>query len=591
MKPKLLAQLMLIHIYGFSQNINLFPDAQSPFIHGVTSGTPKPQSVVLWTRISPEHTSDFNFEWEIASDVNFQNIIDFGSGMANSDRDYTVHVTAQNLQPDTYYFYRFKNGENYSALGRTKTAPAANSKSPVKFAIMSCSSLFSGYFNAYRRIAERQDLNAIVHLGDYIYDFVDPDERVRIPQPEPSNPVTKEDWWERHKLYLLDPDLREARAMHPWVVIWDNHDVLNSANPGAIEAFWDYLPLEKPNLNNNKIIYNKLSFGKLVDLFMIDVLLHRNKDTLASGERSILGFEQRAWLENGLKNSNATWKVIGNQKMVCGWSSAGIPSWIPIPNDGGVFDRGSWDGFMEDRASLFNFFRNENINDIIFISGDAHISIAADLHEEPMSSAYNATTGQGSVGVEFLPSSISRGNLDEMSPIFGTFQALFTGISNSMNPQHLYSEFTSHGWGLLELYPDSAVVEFRYSNILAPTNVETMAKRMMVKKGENHWYRPGVSNIETLGDGINGLFVGNPYPNPTNSRLNIHIGSAENVKVTIEIFDLNGKLLATPIVKDNLPKNLEKNYSIDITNLAQGTYIITVETCKKNKVTKRFVKN
>ncbi|MCH2046797.1 MAG: alkaline phosphatase D family protein, partial [Saprospiraceae bacterium] len=386
--------------------INMYADnTHAPFLHGVASGDPMSDRVIIWTRISPDSNETKKVYWEMAIDSLFINVVRMDSLDCDSTTDWTAKIDVTQLSPYSTYYYRFWDEyNNYSAKGRTRTA--SNSViDHIRMCVVSCSSVYSGFFNAYRKIAERPDIDLVVHLGDYIYDFVDADEQVRVPTPYPSVPTNLEEWRDRHEYYLLDPDLRAARQQHPWVVIWDNHDTdkggSTAAYLGGLQAFWEYVPIRQPDPNNIERGYRKLSFGNLIDLFMVDVLLYRDVDTVSGNNLSILGNTQYNWLANELQNSTAKWKIIGNQKMVAGWSLASIPGWIGIGSNG-VLDPKTWDGYDAARDRLLDFIENNSIDNVIILSGDSHVSMVTDLDQNPSnSSSYNENTGAGAVGVEF----------------------------------------------------------------------------------------------------------------------------------------------------------------------------------------------
>ncbi len=411
--------IMIYFLKGNSQTLpaNMYPDANYPFIHGVASGDPTFFSVIIWTRIEPESLTHIPAViYQVSKDERFQNIVKQGMVQTDSSKDWTIKVDVQDLEPYKQYYYRFQDEQNrFSSIGRTRTTPK-DTCSHLRIAIASCSSVFSGFFNAYRRIAEKKDLDLVIHVGDYIYDFVDPDEKIRIPTPFPIDPRTLGEWRNRHKFYLLDPDLREARRVHPWVALWDNHDVDfdESDTLAPYQAFWEYLPIRKPDINDPKKIYRKISYGNLMEMFVIDVLTYRGQDTISGTETSLIGNHQYEWLTSELSNSQAIWKLLPMQKLMCGWSIKGVPSSFGF-GSGDVLDNKNWDGYDADRDRLLNYISQNNIQNIVVLSGDSHVTIFGDLSVDPYNVAvYNPSTGSGSFGVEMLPTSISRGNFYEM---------------------------------------------------------------------------------------------------------------------------------------------------------------------------------
>ncbi len=466
----------------------------APFLHGVASGEPRENSVTLWTRITPDpgRTSP-RVAWEVASEPRFADIVAHGARQVGMDSDFTLSVNVGGLQAARTYYYRFVSEEGVaSAVGRTRTAPSG-AVERLRFAVASCSSVYSGYFNAYRRIAERTELDLVIHLGDYIYDFVDEQEQIRVPSPYPTEPETLQQWRERHAFYLADPDLRRARAMHPWMMIWDNHDVDAGSPPsygGGTQAFREWNAMGASDGGPNRI-YRSAPFGDLVDLFLLDALLHRNIEKVpGTDDPSILGNEQFEWLRDGLRASRATWRLLGNQRLL---GTVRInPTYAAFI--GGerreVFDPGAWDGFAADRSRLLSLLTAEGIKDNLVLSGDSHVSIVLDLVDHPQ------TPGALSAGVEFLPTSISRGNFDETLTGFGFPPAQQATTLNAIlndtrrrNPHHVYVELTKHGYGTLDITHDRIVAGFWYSPVLQRSDEEEAGPSFTVERGANRWTR------------------------------------------------------------------------------------------------------
>ncbi len=206
--------ILMITNKFFAQTVlpaNMYADSiHAPFYYGVSSGDPDSNSFVIWTHITTDPDSSIRVNWEISSDSSFNNIIKSGNTITDSNLQHTVKINIDSLNPGQTYWYRFSDDSgNFSSKGRAKTLPVYFTNN-TKIAVMSCSSIYSGFFNAYRRVAERNDLQLIIHLGDYIYDYADADEQIRIPVPAAINPSNKAEFIERHKYYLLDPDLRAA---------------------------------------------------------------------------------------------------------------------------------------------------------------------------------------------------------------------------------------------------------------------------------------------------------------------------------------------------------------------------------------------
>jgi alkaline phosphatase D len=554
---------------------NLHPDTlHAPFLHGVASGDPLADRVIIWTKATPPsgQVGSIPVQWEVATDNSFSQIVRSGQGQAGPATDHCFKVDVDGLSPGTRYWYRFRDSlGRVSTTGRTKTA-AGNSSQQIRLAVASCSSIYSGFFNAYERIGQRHDLDLVVHLGDYIYDFVDPDEEIRVPSPYPAGPITLQDWRDRHAYYLLDPDLRLARSRHPWTAIWDNHDLDNATNPEPKQAFFEYLPIRRPDSNNIHQIYRKLSYGNLLDVFLLDVTTQRNIDTLTGGNYSILGDSQWTWLSNELLNSTAQWKVIGNERMVGNFSLNGLPGFIPF-GDGPVADSSAWDGFTEDRDRILNFLASNSIHNTIFLSGDIHMSFACDL--APSSNAYDPQTGAGSVAVEFLPTSISRGNFDEAG--FGGFLAdLAQTAMAAANPHHVFEELEQHGYGVLDITAAQATGEYWYSEILNPSSNETFGNAFQCLSGQDHWDRNPVANPTVYVDESQGLFTLKVWPNPVSGDgLNWQIRVDADLEIDLELISVAS---GQQVWKEKKPVFSQQDFlgQIQTKNLASGLYLLRI---------------
>ena len=357
----------------------------------------------------------------------------------------------------------------------------------------SCSSIFSGYFNAYRRIAEREDLDLVIHLGDYLYDFVDENEQVRVPEPEPEDPSDVAGWRRRHGYYLSDPDLRLARAMHPWMVMWDNHDLQRNEPPaygGGVQAFREWVPMRQPDPARPEIGYRALSYGALLQVILADVLLYRDIEMVpGSSEASILGEEQYGWLDGTLTGSTQSWRIIGSQKLI---GTLLVP---PGVTEGGYFDTGTRDGYHASRTRLFDRLASLGLKDNVVLSGDSHISVMMDLVDDPANPAapYDPATSDASVGVEVLASSVSRGNFDEqLGPVYALIDGITADIAGR-NPHQAYLDLVEHGYGLLDIQPDRIVAELWYSPVLQVSEQERMGMSLRVDRGSGKWTRTPIT--------------------------------------------------------------------------------------------------
>lgn len=470
---------------------NMFPDSlHYPFTLGVASGDPQTDKVVLWTRVEASKNS-VDVHWQISSDSTFSNLVNEGTAQALAQHDHCVKIDATGLQPGKEYFYRFSIDDGATSVtGHTKTLPEKTTEQ-FKLAVVSCSSVWAGFFNAYRIIANRPDIDFLIHVGDYVYDYPDDRQLKRMPAEPVKDCAGLTDWRERHKYYLLDADLRAARQMKPWIAEWDNHDT-DVEPPGetreAIQAFYEYLPIRMPDTLRPENIYRRFEFGNLADLNVIDMQLFRGKEEYEPGKKSVLGLAQDAWLKNSLETSKKQWHLIANQEMMTDWLSEGAPKLIAKKRGNGrVFDTGNWNGFPEDRQRLYDFLAQKNINNVVVLTGDIHMSFVMNMTGNPKNKTlYNKRNGEGAVGVEITGPSISRVNMQE-SGVPGFLIPLVQRVSMNLNPHHVWCHFTEHGYFTLNVMREKCEAEFWYVPINKLTDREKFARGYTVLNGVNHW--------------------------------------------------------------------------------------------------------
>ena len=336
---------------------NIVPAA---FNHGVASGDPLDNAVIIWTRVTPlVDAQEVPVDWQVATDAAFTDLVHSGTTQAQMMSDFTVKIDLQQLAPNTKYYYRFTSGETTSPVGITKTLPVG-AVSQVKLAVFSCANFPAGHFNAYNSAAKRDDLDAVIHLGDYIYEYGDggfaTQNAAAIGRPLPADNNTEcislEDYRKRYALYRSDPDLQQLHQQVPFITVWDDHEVTNDAwrdgaenhNDGegdyqvrkaaGLQAYFEWLPIRPMAASDYERIFRSFQFGDLVNLHMLDTRLLARDEQLAyqdfidpttgqldaagftaamSANRSLLGAEQLGWLQAGLTASSATWQVLGQQ--------------------------------------------------------------------------------------------------------------------------------------------------------------------------------------------------------------------------------------------------------------------------------------
>lgn len=436
--------------------------AAERFQHGVASGDPLPDGVILWTRVTADSALDV--EWEVASDPEMTKRVTNGAAHTDADHDFCVKVDARGLQPGTTYYYRFTALGSRSRIGRTRTAPTgANTR--LRLAMVACASYAHGYFHAYRAISTQLDLDAVIHLGDYIYEYASGDYGdVRKYEP-PHEIYTLADYRMRHAQYKRDPDLQEIHRQQVFITIWDDHEVANDSYKDGAEnhtegeegafadrkaaarhAYMEWMPIREQEREDK--IFRKLSFGNLVDLVLLDTRLYaRTKQAggvlgpppAPDPTRTLLGDEQADWMEGQLKSSTATWKLLGQQVMVGN---------IILDKDKQLANLDQWQGYPESRNRLLNFFRDSGVKNIAVLTGDIHSSWANELVVDPNdASKYDPATGKGSLGVEFVTPGIASPGIPE----------LFVGLIDQariVNPHVKFVEPSHRGFVILDITPE-----------------------------------------------------------------------------------------------------------------------------------------
>jgi alkaline phosphatase D len=474
----------------------LFEAAHFPFYHGVASGDPLTDRVIIWTRISPEDSLPFvEVAWEIADSKDFTTLIHSGVFTTTPDRDYTVKVDVERLQPGTPYYYRFHALGHTSLVGRTKTAPEGPTES-LQFAVVSCANYEWGYFNAYARLGDRDLLDAVLHLGDYIYEYGIGgygDTTIGRKHIPPHEIVKLDDYRVRYSQYRLDPGLRWAHQQQPFITVWDDHEIANDAytegaqnhqpeegdyhkrKEAAKKAYYEWMPVREGDAH-----YRAFSFGNLAHLFMLDARLegrtepaeHLEDPRLQSPTHSMLGPEQLTWLKEGLAGSQAQWKIVGNQVIFSYLNQS-----FAFPNK--PFNMDAWDGYPAERNEIARHIRSERLTDILILTGDTHASWAFEVALSP--EAYR--TGEP-LAVEFGTPSISSSNYDEYTTADTARMVERAYIHPQVNPHLKFTNLRDHGYLLLTLSPQRAKAEWYYvDTVRKPSNLEQKGATYAVEKG------------------------------------------------------------------------------------------------------------
>jgi alkaline phosphatase D len=481
--------------------------ARTVFQHGVASGDPLPHAVLIWTRVTPTAAStpgsgrgpQARIQWEVAIDARFRHVVRRGTVATGPARDHTVKVDVTGLEPATSYHYRFRHDGAASPVGRTRTAPAADATpGHLRFGVVSCANLQAGWFSAYRGLAARDDLHAVLHLGDYLYEYGpgeygygpdDADVRTHVPGHEI---VSLADYRQRHAQYKQDPDLQALHAKYPWIVTWDDHEVANDQyedgaenhNPGqgdyrrrrarAHRAYDEWMPVRMDGtarLRDGDRLYRRLRFGRLAEISMLDLRTYRDVQAAAPGpevsdpDRTITGRQQLDWLKQSLSRGRAQWKIIGNPVMIAPVDFGGLPDELidPVndvtgllPADGLPYNVDQWDGYTDDRREVFQHIRDHQVTDALFVTGDIHSGWACEL-------PYDASTSPvgDSAGVEFVCASVTSSNLKDITATPPRTTSVAVEEAIKANNRHIkYLDLDSHGFSVLDVTPRRAQMDW-----------------------------------------------------------------------------------------------------------------------------------
>ncbi|MET8970674.1 alkaline phosphatase D family protein [Streptomyces hydrogenans] len=475
-------------------------DAPAPaFLHGVASGDPLPDGVLLWTRVTPSPEAvpgsglgaDVRVDWEVSEDRGFARVVASGAATAGAAADHTVKADVRGLRPATAYFFRFTAGGTVSPTGRTRTAPAADSAAPgVRFGVVSCANYEAGHFSAYRHLAARADLDAILHLGDYIYEYASgvypkAEDTVRTHEPR-HEIVSLADYRTRHGRYKTDPDLQALHAAHPVVAIWDDHEFANDAWTGGAEnhtpgaegewaarvaaakrAYFEWMPVRT---STEGTVFRRLRFGRLADLHLLDLRSFRSAQaktgsgTVDDPDRTITGRAQLDWLKSGLAGSDAAWQLVGTSVMISPVAFGSLPAYLleplagllGLPAEGIAVNVDQWDGYTDDRKELLGHLSSRAIRNTVFLTGDIHMAWANDVPAKAATYPLSA-----SVATEFVVTSVTSDNLDDLLNVApGTLSVVAAGAVKAANRHVKWVDMDHHGYGVLDVTAERSQMDY-----------------------------------------------------------------------------------------------------------------------------------
>ncbi|MDB5945656.1 MAG: Alkaline phosphatase [Ramlibacter sp.] len=477
--------------------------SRDPFGLGVASGSPAADSVVLWTRLMAESgaarldPARVTVRWEIAHDEQFSRIAQRGEAQALPELAHAVHVEAPGLESDRWYFYRFIAGGIASPVGRTRTLPAPDAAlQKLRLAYASCQRWEHGYFSAYRHMRE-ENLDAVLFLGDYIYEYPTAARAVR---PSAGGWVlTLDDYRRRYAQHKGEAELQAMHAACPWIVTWDDHEVQNdyaglqagdsgpavpafkARRTAAYQAFYEHMPVRASALTRalagvaagaEMRLYSEYRFGRLATLQLLDTRQYRDPQVCTPGGklgsgivnppacpawddpgRTLLGTAQERWLDQALSVRNDGWSVIAQQTLFGArdlQSAGGASFW----NDG-------WDGYAAARSRLTGSLQRHQVANAVLLGGDVHENwvghVKAD-YRRPDSAA---------LGVEFCGTSLTSRS--------GTNERVRQRLAG--NPHFVFAEAERRGYGVAEFTPGQLATKLRVVDDVTrrDTRIETLA--------------------------------------------------------------------------------------------------------------------
>lgn len=460
------------------------------FDHGVASFDPSNDGVLLWTRVSGAD-EPVKVSYIVARDPDLRDVVDIGTAKSDPDADHTVVQEISGLDSGAAFYYAFSGEGATSAIARFRTVPAGALES-LRLGIVCCSNYAYGYFAAYAEVARRNDLDAVLHLGDYIYEFgpgqYDDPDLPRAHEP-PHEAVTLGDYRARYAQYRRDQDLQELHRQHSMLTIWDDHEFADDSwrdgadnhqpdegawserRAAAAQAYLEWVPLRR---RDDGAIYRSLRWGDLADLVLLDTR-HAGRDeqpslTGASRDpgRQMLGAPQEEWLAEALARSvidDVPWRLVGQQVMVA-----------PLTVAGRVLNVDQWDGYPTARARLLDLL--DEARDCVVLTGDIHSSWAMDLPRDL--ATYDRVSGQGSVGVELVAPAVT-------SP--GLTGALATAASEAARllPHIRWADLRRRGFVVVDVDRERMQADwYHLEDVTTRAQPATYAAGFVARRGSPH---------------------------------------------------------------------------------------------------------
>ena len=547
------AAALALPVRWFDEAAAAEPAKHGVFGYGVASGDPTADSLIIWTRATPPGTPvatpgsglgrPLEVHWEVARDSRFRHVVRHGSVHTSPKSDHTVKIDVDGLSTYTAYWYRFRAHGETSAVGRTRTAPADPRRvHALRFALVSCSNYTGGYFGPYRGLAQRDDLDFVLHVGDYIYEYGNgadrygPKELVGKRDSQPATEtITLQGYRLRHALHKADPDLQHAHRVHPFITIFDDHEVANNTwntgaenhTPGvegdfltrrarAYQAYMEWMPFRLPEqhrvAHQGTRFFRRFDFGGLADLSVLETRQNRSRQIDVAGfTKSGGGFipsgipsvdaqlkdpkrhlpepEQLTWLQDGLQQ-HKRWHLIGNQVIFTPvrfpGAALGAPASVTLLNSD------QWDGYQADQAQLIAHLaaQSHRSGDAVVLTGDIHSSWAMDIPAD------RSTTTYRPAGVEFVCPSVTSDGFYETfrasaptappATVVGTVEAAAAGVK-ATNPWVKYLDGVGHGYVVLDVTPDRVQADFYLTPVPTTAQPDPRIVKSVVPAYRTSW--------------------------------------------------------------------------------------------------------
>jgi alkaline phosphatase D len=593
----------------------------APFYHGVASGDALNDRVIIWTRVTPiNYTESIDVEWFMSEDTLFQEIVTQGTFTTVEDKDWTVKIDVTGLEADTWYYYYFRALDLNSIIGRTKTTPVGDTDS-LRIATISGTNYNNGYYNVCKQIAIRNDVDYILHTGDYIYEYGTDEYGNHSERPlQPGHEViTLADYRMRYSHYRLDPDLRYSHQQFGWYIIYDDHETANDSWSGgaenhdsgsegdwetrkanALQAYFEWIPIREindPEHPENKI-HHTVTFGDLAASIMLDTRLEARDEQGGlpndSNQKRMIGDAQFDWLKMELYNYEYTtpikWKLITQQVMMAPLKVAGV-----------VVNKDQWDGYQFERQRVLDWIYGMSIKNTVVLTGDIHTSWANDV-PNPTIGAYGSN-GQGSGTVEFVTPSVTSPSTNSF------FGGIGSGAIQLANPHMKWINLDARGYYILDVNKNRCQADWYFINNINDRNyVESWAASWYVNDQESFLRQASVPSIrmtpnpglapeypnqlvevnQLYSDITNELVIIGAYPNPVEDKVFIQFFIKDSQKIKLQLTNNLGQVVFT---KTFVSKCSDLNYyELDLSGYTSGNYFATISTESGLTKTKQIIK-